>query len=306
MAALFNVNVPIPQTREGWVIMDAASPAVTTTAFLPWEPNAAAAGAPPQLRMTTVQFTKAFGARCCISRLPADQAAARAATIVRIRFNGAFWGRVLQELNAAGFFAAGLFADFRSMQLVLLQLALPNPVNVQIAAGDWALGQDFVMPAGAGAAAAARRLMLAPTRFVSLVNASMLEASGDSPLQLMIELMGVLGPCLTQASREQEASTFQVAARELRDAMAGGSSIDGTLAAKLPDFLTARLEPFPNQLRAVTLEENTLLSEFLDILEYSKSKLSKSNVEQKRIILLGYRCRGASRSRSGSPLPAGY
>ena len=140
----------------------------------------------PRIRHVNRIYELSFGARCCISRLPADQAAARAATIVRIRFNGAFWGRVLQELNAAGFFAAGLFADFRSMQLVLLQLALPNPVNVQIAAGDWALGQDFVMPAGAGAAAVARRQMLAPTRFVSLVNASMLEAAGDSPLQLML------------------------------------------------------------------------------------------------------------------------
>ena len=66
---------------------------------------------------------------------------------------------MLQELNAAGCFAAGLFADFRSMQLVLLQLALPNPVNVQLAAGDWLLGQDFVMPAGAGAAAPRTRLV---------------------------------------------------------------------------------------------------------------------------------------------------
>ena len=289
MAALFNVQVPIPQTREGWVIMDAASPAVTTTAFLPWQPAAAAAGAPPQLQMTTVQFTISFGARCSIARLPADQAAARAATVVRIRFNGAFWSRVLQELNAAGLFAAGLFTDFRSMQLSMLQLALPNPVNLQIAAGDWQLGQDFVLPAGAGAAAVARRQLLAPTRFVALVNVTMLESTGESPLRPLLDLMGVLGPCLTQASRELEAATFQVAARELRDAMSGGSSIDGTLAAKLPDFLTTRLEPFPNQLRAVTLDESTLLSEFLDILEYSKTRLSKSNVEQKRVMLLGHR-----------------
>ena len=216
-------NVPAAQSREGWVDIDSGSDAVSRTPFLPWQPMAAAGAAAQQRsRITTLQFARAFGTRCSISRVPADLAAAQGASVVRIRFNGPFWTRVLTELAASGFFVAGLFANLREMLETLTRLALQNPQQLLITAADWSLGQDFVIPAGAGVAAAARRQLLLPTRFISLVTADMLELSPPSPtpLKVLFDLLGFLGPCLTQASREQEVSTFQAAARKLSNSHA--------------------------------------------------------------------------------------
>ena len=138
-------NVPAAQSREGWVDIDSGSDAVSRTPFLPWQPMAAAGAAAQQRsRITTLQFARAFGTRCSISRVPADLAAAQGASVVRVRFNGPFWTRVLTELAASGFFVAGLFANLREMLEALTRLALQNPQQLLITAADWSLGQDFV------------------------------------------------------------------------------------------------------------------------------------------------------------------
>ena len=293
-------NVPAAQSREGWVDIDSGSDAVSRTPFLPWQPMAAAGAAAQQRsRITTLQFARAFGTRCSISRVPADLAAAQGASVVRVRFNGPFWTRVLTELAASGFFVAGLFANLREMLEALTRLALQNPQQLLITAADWSLGQDFVIPAGAGGAAAARRQLLLPTRFISLVTADMLELSPPSPtpLKVLFDLLGFLGPCLTQASREQEVSTFQAAARKLRAAVDSGNSVDGTLATDLFGYLEGQLEAFPDQLRSVALDETSLRSELTDILDFTRSALHKTNTEQKRVKLLGYRSAGTPTPR---------
>ena len=107
MAAPTPVFFPAgPVTRNAHIELNSADSVVTSTAFLGWEPIAAAVGAAPRVRLRLALAIRAFLARCKTSPLPADVAAAQAASPYRWRFALPFWTRIFDELKASGVFDA--------------------------------------------------------------------------------------------------------------------------------------------------------------------------------------------------------
>ena len=93
---------PNPVTPESPVILDAAEPLVVRSAFLGWDPVAAGPGGNAQVSLPTHKMIKVFYARCRISSVAANQAAARDVALTALRFTGPFWTRVLRELEDSG------------------------------------------------------------------------------------------------------------------------------------------------------------------------------------------------------------
>ena len=204
MAAPTAVFFPAgPVTRHAFIELPAADVVVTATPFLAWEPAAAVAGAPPRMGIRLALAIRAFISRCKSSPLPADVAAAQAASPYRWRFTVAFWIRLFDELKASGVFGAP-HASLRSLDDKLKTMTPVNPAQLEIVAADWLLTPDFVVPAGAGAAAAARRAVMAPMRYLHLVSAYSLEAAGPVPYLRVAELAGYLRGCATVAAREDD------------------------------------------------------------------------------------------------------
>ena len=179
-----------PVTRHAPIELPSADIVVTSTPFLAWEPTAAVAGAPPRMSLRLALAIRAFMARCKSSRLPADIAAAQNASPYRWRFATAFWARLVDELKASGVFGAPL-ASLRALDDVMKTFTPVNPAQFDIVAADWALTPDFVIPAGAGAAPAARRAIMVPMRYLHLVSAYTLEMAGPVPYLRVAELAWV-------------------------------------------------------------------------------------------------------------------
>ena len=263
----------------------AADQVVISTPFLDWQAVAAGAGAArSQLRLALL--LRAFTSRCKVGTLPADDLAARAANVFRARLSAAFWTRIFDELAASGLFATPM-ADLRELDRRLETLVITNPVNLEMRAADWDLAQAFVIPAGAGAAAAARRALLNPIRYLSLVNVATLQGPGPLYLQRFADLAGYLGGCSTMASREDEAGLSLSSAMELRAFCGVDTLSDGVRARAVPAALD-RLR-LPALLRALSVGEDDLGQELSDGIRSRSSAEARVAVTEQRILLLGAR-----------------
>ena len=91
----------------------------------------------------------------------------------------------------------------------------------EVLAGDYALGDELVIPAGGGAAAARRRAAFEPLRFLSLASAGLLEKPSDSlPWAAMAELQGRLtGDRIALARSSNGAFDFFPHLRQINDAI---------------------------------------------------------------------------------------
>ena len=263
---------------------------VTSTPFLAWEPTAAVAGAPPRMSLRLSLAIRAFLARCKCSRLPADVAAARNASPYRWRFTTAFWVRLFDELKASGVFAAPL-SSLRALDEVMKTFTVVNPAQLEVVAADWALTPDFTIPAGAGAAAAARRAVMAPMRYLHLVSAYSLEMGGPVPYLRLAELAGYLGGCATVVAREDEAGLTRTAVDELRRFCGPADLADGARARAVPAALD-RLR-LPAVLGSISLGEDDLGQELSDGIAYRSSAAGEKSVIEQRVLCLGLRCADA-------------
>ena len=123
------------------------------------------------------------------------------------------------------------------------------------------------------------RRELTPIRFLSLLDVAHLEeSSAQFPLGLLCDIVGTLGPCLTQAARRQERSTVQLTAATLRRHIANFAG------HKLAGFYKTRL--LPPALRATVAGETELREELEDGIEYKLSAEGKLRIEEKRIYFL--------------------
>ena len=96
-----------------------------------------------------------------------------------------------------------------------------------------------MLPGGNGAPAATARRDLTPLRFLSLIHvAAIEEPTAALPLGPLCNIVGTLGPCLTQNARRQELATVQLTAATLRLHLAPVAPSDALLAMKTPAFLT--------------------------------------------------------------------
>ena len=162
-----------------------------------------------------------------------------------------------------------------------------NPALLEIGAADWALTPDFVIPAGGGAAAVARRALMTPMRYLHLLSAYSLETAGPVPYLRVAELAGYLGGCSTVDAREDESGLTRTAVDELRRFCGPTDLADGARARAVPAALD-RLR-LPTVLGSLRLGEDDLGQELLDGIAYRASSASEKSVIEQRVFCFGPR-----------------
>ena len=274
-----------PDTPEGPIILSANCAVVTSTfVCLDWQPAAAAPGGGAQVQLPTFAAIKAFVPFCRLSRNPADLAAAGAVNLLCVRLTDAAWSRLFTEMEAAQVFAQN-FPTVDDLHKATRDAVYPNKSSLELVAADWRAAENFTIPAGNAAPAAAARRELTPIRFLSLLDVAHLEEpSAQLPLGLLCGIVGSLGPCLTQAARRRELSTVQLTAATLRLHLAPVAPSDALMANKVASFYKTRLLPLA--LRATIAGETELREELEDGIEYKLSAEGKLRIEEKRIYFL--------------------
>ena len=274
-----------PDTPEGPIILSANCAVVTSTfVCLDWQPAAAAPGGGVQVQLPTFAAIKAFVPFCRLSRNPADLAATSAVNLLCVRLTDAAWSRLFTEMEAAQVFAQN-FPTVDDLHKATRDAVYPNKSSLELVAADWRAAENFTIPAGNAAPAAAARRELTPIRFLSLLDVAHLEEpSAQLPLGLLCGIVGSLGPCLTQAARRRELSTVQLTAATLRLHLAPVAPSDALMANKVAGFYKTRLLPLA--LRATIAGETELREELEDGIEYKLSAEGKLRIEEKRIYFL--------------------
>ena len=268
-----------PDTPEGPIILPANCAVVTSTfVCLDWQPAAAAPGGGAQVQLPTFAAIKAFVPFCRLSRNPADLAAAGTVNLLCVRLTDAARSRLFTEMDAAQVFAQN-FPTVDALHKATRDAVYPNSSNLELVAADWRAAENFTIPAGNAAPAAAARRELTPIRFLSLLDVAHLEEPfAQLPLGLLSDIIGTLGPCLTQEARCRESSTVQLTAATLR------SHIANFAGHKLAGFYKTKL--LPPALRAAVAGETELREELEDGIEYRLSAEGKLRIEEKRIYFL--------------------
>ena len=300
----------VPASPESPIMLLANEPLVAATAFLRWEPAPAAGGGPARVQLALFQMVRSFGARLFITRTnPADLAAARIINLLTLRFQAAFWSRVLTELVTSGLVTTGM-SDSADLRRNLLSLTLVNPGALAVSAADWSAAPPFAIPAGGGGAgAAAARARMASIRFFSLVDILSLDDSGaDAPWELLALIVGALGACHTQAARQAETAQVQIVGQMFVANNHTFAAADAGLAARVKPFFAELTADFPLDLMAPGVTEVELCEELQDRIQFNLSEHGRSIVEAKRLHLLqaGPKCVPAHRPAARCPHAAAF
>ena len=138
MAAAVVVTSPAgAPTPECPIWLQANEAIVTATQqFIDWQPAPADPAGAARVSIDTFQAVKAFTSRCRVSRNLPDIAAAVLISVLEIRFEDAFWSRLLTELKASGVFANAI-TELGGLLDAIEAAAILNPASLEIAAADW-------------------------------------------------------------------------------------------------------------------------------------------------------------------------
>ena len=121
-------------------------------------------------------------------------------------------------------------------------------------------------------------------RYLSLVSVLDLEDAGATqPLHLLSRVVGMLGPCLTRTSREDERGTTAIICNMLRTQLvaAGLGTEDGALADAVPEF--SRNLGLPALFASAKAGLDDLRLEAKDMITYHKSDEGRRGVERSRL-----------------------
>ena len=291
-AAVVAVTSPAgPLTPESPILLLANDSVVTHTPFLPWLPTQAIPGGMARVQLSTYQAVKAFMPRCPLSRIPADLAAARAVNLLTVRFEDAFWSRLLTALKAAG-----VFAQVRSTRQDLhdaigLMPAPPagGPDPLAVMDGDWHNAQACVAePAREDAVAVAARRHLAQVRFLPPATAESLDThTNPFPLKHLGTAASPFVECLTRTARSSEASAVRPPIVSIRTALPPSIAADGAVARRMQGLLSTHL--LPPELLARGVEVGERRGEFEDELGYTRPSDGRRLIKEERVPLLGAR-----------------
>ena len=304
MAAARHVWIQLnPQTPNGHILLADNDRLVETTPFLGWQPAAANAAGQARVSLNHFEMIKWFVPRNCIPRGGAVETAAMGISPLVARFPIAFWLRTLNELTASGLedaLESDAATTIEEFVKVFRSLTISNPVNLQFAANDFAAcGENFDAPAGAAAGARGRgqgRGAVAPAaaavpgpadiRFLNICTLLDLEEPGATcPLGPLCDLVGMLGACLTRASRADERATVRVVGGLLKsNLIAGYGEGDGLLAVSLPDYLKSL--QLPPLFAAPTSSISMLRAEARDTVLYHRNDRGRRDVENSRLPLV--------------------
>lgn len=274
-----------PADNASYVAVPSDSDVVTRTPFAQWKPSPPAPDGIVRSRLTSAQMTRVFLWRCVIGPTPADRNAAAAANPFTGRLGADAWSRVLSSLLDNGLFSR-VYNSWDEFEHGMSSLAIADTGPLQLAGNDWVPGDAFVMPpAGADPHLIERMGYL---RFLTFATASFLEdpTNLSRPLENFCYLVGALGPCFAQPSREDEMASLHYVAQRLRDFICARAVPDGQAAHGLKRMISEIKLPPMLRLRFTDLED--LSSELLDSIQYANPP-QRAAVEQRRIDILGSR-----------------
>lgn len=274
-----------PIQADGAIWIDAASQLVTRTAFLGWRSAPSFRGqTASDAVLTSAQAVAVFLPRCFIEDSPQSQAASDNAHPLNFRLTATAWSRIISVYVDSDLLKEP-FVDFPSFRKAMANLVLTRPQDLAITHQDWSLGEAFAIPDGDVAEA---REAMAALKFLSMASVSRLENRSQSSTRfgILSTLIGALGPCLTSASRLDEASSLHFVAHRLKQS-AGAAMRDGAIAFHLPEVISVAL--LPEALQPHTASVNDLMNEFVDALLYTASTANREAIEEKRAFLLGRR-----------------
>lgn len=284
---VYSVDVSMivqPISDASPVAIEAQHALALRTPFLPWAHFPVVGPAPARCSLATFQMAKAFGARCRISSsAPARQAAERV-NLLTFRLSADAWSRILSCYVDSGLLAES-FSDLSSLSTALTRLQLLNEHDLEIEAADWEPGERFALPQNAPPQHA-----LAPLSYLESATVALLQndAEPNQPWGLLCDLVGALGPCLTQAARARPTSSVQLVAQRLRAHVGGASVSDGAAALGLKDALPDL--KLPVVLQSQSLREADLRAELLDAVGYYfSSAQGRAAIEARRVVFLGAR-----------------
>lgn len=277
--------VVLPVTDSSPVAVEAQQALVIRTAFLPWEPFPVVQPAPARCALSTFQMFKVFGSRCRIAASAQARQAAEGINLLNLRLSADAWSRILSCYVDSGLLAEN-FYDLGSLLEAISRLQLTDDSDLEISDLDWEPGEQFVMPVNAPP-----QHLLAPLAYLGSASVALLEDEADraKPWGLLSDLVGALGPCLTQVARGRPTSSVQLVAQRLRAHLGGASISDGAAALGLKDALPDL--KLPLVFRSQSLREADLRSELLDAINYHfSSSHGRPAIEARRVMLLGSRC----------------
>lgn len=269
----------------GLVGLPAATGLVARLTFVRWLPQAIGPDGVNRVAIASCHMMRLFISRCKIGPSAADRQAASQASIFTGRLSADAWSRILSTFVDNGL----LDQPCHTLELfeqALAKLALADENPLQLLAGDWVPADALTLPNAVANQDLYDRLSY--VRFLSLASASFLEDTMKPGqfLQSFGYLAGAVGPCFSQAAREDELAPMHYLIQQLRDHVCGRNVPDGQAA-----FGLKRLLPdltLPAMLRPLTVDLEEMSSELLDAIAYS-TPVRRAGVEQRRLYLLGAR-----------------
>ena len=131
---------PAPITPQLHAYLEASSPLVLATPFLPWE--AVAGGPPAQVRLPQRIMLVVFVAPCTLEDTPASLAFFQSIHVMTFALSGSAWSRILTEYVSSGLLSAPA-SDLSAFRATLHGLTIGTPANLIIHTPDLVVGEDF-------------------------------------------------------------------------------------------------------------------------------------------------------------------
>lgn len=309
MAQPIGVRVEAPQ-GESFLLLPADHALVTGLPMLPWVQHGNVNGA-AVVSIRHFQAVRAFGPYLRLSKDPQDIAFARQIPVLGFKLNAAAWERILAAYTQSGILEA--VAEMGATTLVEFidafdALHFDDPAELELHRGDFIPCEPLDQPAQPGAPGrpavyqgrGARRRLIAPAvqaqpglaaqtgpaslRFLALAHLLSLESSEETqPFWEVSYLAGMLGPCFTRQTREDELSSVRLTASSLLSALKIKYQVDSDAgaAANLKDLLTTSV--LSRYFWAHSWSEEELRKEGRDALLWGGTVADQLRVETSRL-----------------------
>ena len=283
------VVASVEDDEEGntWVYLDSDVPIVAATSMVGWRQRPRTDDRPAQSGLPHCIAVRCFASRVPIGAAPEDRAAAADRSIFTLKLSPGFWSRLFSELQRAEVHVS--LEDLETHDLNDLDhvvfCAHVDTNAIALRAGDFLPAERFDIPAVAAVAArgsrSARPAIAAvqgpdELRFLHMSSLTQLVDFNEyaaSPFRAVAILAGVMGNCLTAASRI-ELATSQPVAAALRAHITSSLGIsspvgDAMLSSHLKSVLLSL--HLPDVLRCTEASFANLLDDFIVSINYGRS-----------------------------------
>lgn len=299
---------------ESFLLVPADHALVVGLPMLPWAQHGDVNGV-AFASLHHFQAARIFGPYLRLAKGQQDQAFARQISVFSFKLDTAAWERVLSAYVKAGLVEA--VAEIGATTIIefvnaLDSLSFDDVSDLELHVADFAPCEPFDQPAVPGVPAqpavyqgrGARRRCIsaavpaqpgvaaqpgpASLRFLDLARITSMESSGEAqPMWELSYLAGMLGPCFTRRSREDEQSSVRLIAPALHAALRSRFQVDtdAGAAAHLKDLLASSM--LSQYFMAHTWSEEELRKEGRDALLWGGAPADQTRVEISRLSYIG-------------------